>query len=84
MRPNKAFAPKVGQPYLTEEKSFWISGQQSLTSDWTKISSTTTAASGTHTIFSKHPTGKTSQLIAKGSDAEDEEPDASSGPAEGN
>ena len=38
----------------------------------------------THTIFSKHPTGQTSQLLAKGSDAEDEEPDASSEPAEDN
>ena len=68
------------QPYLTEENSFWISGQRSLTSDLTKIFSTITAASMTHTIFTKHPTGQTSQLFAKGSDAEDEEPDASSGP----
>ena len=33
-----------------------------------KISSTTTTTTRTHTIFSKHPTGQTSQLFAKGSD----------------
>ena len=39
----------------------------------------------THKTFSKHPTGPTSPLFARGSDAgtEDKEPDAWSGPSEG-